>query len=78
MREPCHIRNQQRSNGLLQTWKWPMSLGEWYYGDKVEYTEVYVTLSEKRKEELLASEERKRIMGERIHFHTPLSSGDLP
>lgn len=66
MKEPCHVRTQLCSDGTLRMWRWPMRLGEEYYGKEVEMTETKVKLSEESREYLLAKEERVKRADEEI------------
>lgn len=61
-----HIRQRLYSDGTLRTWKWPFSLGENYSGEKVVMTEEAVELSDKRKEELRAIEEKGAKINKKI------------
>jgi hypothetical protein len=66
MQEPCHVRNQVYSDGTMRTWKWPMALGEGYFGEKVVCTVSYIDLTESRRQDLIAAESRRKSMDESI------------
>lgn len=65
-KEACHIRHQLCSDGTLRIWKWPMQYGEDYFGKEVIMTEEKVVLSDGRRSELLAKEERVRAMDHEV------------
>lgn len=65
-KDPCHIRQQLCSDGTLRTWRWPMSLGEEYFGPRVAMTETKVKLTGERVEELLAKEFRVEVAHKEI------------
>lgn len=53
-----YIRQCLRSDGRLQQWKWPKSLGQNYTGPGIEYSEQYVKLSDLKAEKLKDKEAR--------------------